>query len=77
MAVGFGVISVIDNILRPRFVGKDTQMHPLMIFFAIIGGIAYFGLPGFVIGPIFISLFLALWEIYAVEFKTQLEQFNA
>ncbi len=77
LAVGFGVISVIDNILRPRFVGKDTQMHPLMIFFAIIGGIAYFGLPGFVIGPIFISLFLALWEIYAVEFKTQLEQFNA
>ncbi len=77
LAVGFGVISVIDNILRPRFVGKDTQMHPLMIFFAIIGGITYFGLPGFVIGPIFISLFLALWEIYAVEFKTQLEQFNA
>lgn len=76
LAVGFGVISVIDNILRPRFVGKDTQMHPLVIFFAIIGGIAYFGLPGFVIGPIFIALFLALWEIYAVEFKTQLDSFN-
>jgi predicted PurR-regulated permease PerM len=77
LAFGFGVISVIDNILRPRLVGKDTQMHPLMIFFAILGGISFFGLPGFVIGPILVSLFLALWEIYAIEFKTQLEHFNS
>lgn len=76
LAFGFGVISVIDNILRPRLVGKDTQMHPLMIFFAILGGISLFGLPGFVIGPILVSLFLALWEIYAIEFKTQLETYN-
>ncbi len=76
LAFGFGVISLIDNILRPRFVGKDTQMHPLMIFFAILGGIAFFGLPGFVIGPILVSLFLALSEIYAIEFKSQLASFN-
>lgn len=76
LAFGFGVISIVDNILRPRLVGKDTQMHPLMIFFAILGGIAFFGLPGFVIGPILVSLFLALSEIYAIEFKTQLETFN-
>lgn len=77
LAFGFGVISVIDNIMRPRLVGKDTQMHPLMIFFAILGGISFFGLPGFVIGPILVSLFLALWEIYAIEFKTQLETYNS
>lgn len=76
LAFGFGVISIIDNILRPRLVGKDTQMHPLMIFFAILGGIAFFGLPGFVIGPILVSLFLALSEIYAIEFKNQLDTFN-
>ncbi len=76
LAFGMGVISVIDNILRPKLVGKDTQMHPLMIFFAILGGIGFFGLPGFVIGPILVSLFLALWEIYAIEFKSQLERFN-
>lgn len=77
LAFGFGVISLIDNILRPRLVGKDTQMHPLMIFFAILGGIAFFGLPGFVIGPILVSLFLALSEIYAIEFKSQLDTYNA
>lgn len=76
LAFGFGIISVIDNIMRPKLVGKDSQMHPLMIFFAILGGISFFGLPGFVIGPILVSLFLALWEIYAIEFKTQLETYN-
>jgi len=76
LVIGFGVISVIDNILRPKLVGKDTQMHPLMIFFAILGGIALFGLPGFIIGPIVVSLFLALGEIYSIEFKGQLESYN-
>ncbi len=70
------VISLIDNFLRPKLVGKDTQMHPLLIFFATLGGISLFGLPGFIIGPIIMTIFLALWEIYAVEFKQQLKEYN-
>jgi predicted PurR-regulated permease PerM len=76
LAVGTGVISVIDNILRPKLVGKDTQMHPLLVFFATLGGISLFGLPGFVIGPIIVSLFLALGEIYTIEFRSQLNEYN-
>lgn len=76
LAFGSGVIAVLDNVLRPKMVGKDTQMHPLMIFFAILGGIGFFGLPGFIIGPILISMFLALAEIYAFEFKSQLSAYN-
>lgn len=76
LIVGFGVISLIDNILRPKLVGKDTQMHPLMVFFATLGGISLFGLPGFIIGPIIISLFMALGEIYSIEFKGQLAEYN-
>ncbi|MEK7181797.1 MAG: AI-2E family transporter, partial [Patescibacteria group bacterium] len=72
IAVGAGVISTIDNILRPKLVGRDTQMHPLMIFFATLGGISVFGLPGFIMGPIIISLFMALGEIYSIEFRDQL-----
>lgn len=75
-AVGFGVISVIDNVLRPKLVGKDTQMHPLLILFATLGGISVFGLSGFIIGPIIVSLFLALGEIYMIEFRTQLKEYN-
>jgi predicted PurR-regulated permease PerM len=76
LAFGSLVIASIDNILRPKLVGKDTQMHPLLIFFATLGGIAVFGLPGFVIGPIIISLFVALAEIYRSEFRDQLKEFN-
>jgi predicted PurR-regulated permease PerM len=76
LSVGLGIISTIDNVLRPKFVGKDTQMHPLLVFFATIGGIAYFGLFGFIIGPIVLALFMALWDIYAVEFRDQLKSFN-
>lgn len=76
LAFGALVISSIDNILRPKLVGKDTQMHPLLIFFATLGGIILFGLPGFVIGPIIISLFVALAEIYRTEFRDQLKEFN-
>lgn len=69
-------ISTIDNVLKPRLVGKDTEMHPLLILFSTLGGIALFGISGFIIGPIIMSFFIVLWEIYAVEFKEQLEEFN-
>lgn len=76
LVIGLVVISTIDNLLRPRLVGKDTALHPLLVFFATIGGISLFGLAGFIIGPIIVSLFMALWEIYAVEFRDQLISYN-
>ncbi|MDO8566444.1 MAG: AI-2E family transporter [Candidatus Moranbacteria bacterium] len=76
LAVGMGIISVIDNVLRPKLVGKDTQMHPLLVLFATLGGISLFGLTGFIIGPIVVSLFLALGEIYSIEFRDQLKEYN-
>jgi len=74
--VGLGIISTIDNLLRPKLVGRDTEMHPLLILFSTLGGIALFGLPGFIIGPIIISLFVALGEIYMFEFRDQLKEYN-
>jgi predicted PurR-regulated permease PerM len=74
--VGAFLISMIDNFLRPKLVGKDTQMHPLMILFSTIGGIALFGISGFIVGPVIMSLFVAFWDIYALEFKDQLERYN-
>lgn len=77
LLAGSLVISLVDNFLRPKLVGKETQMHPLLVFFATLGGIYLFGLSGFIIGPMIITIFLALWEIYAVEFKQQLKEYNA
>jgi predicted PurR-regulated permease PerM len=73
---GLGVISVIDNILRPKLVGRDTEMHPLLVFFATLGGIALFGIPGFLIGPIIVSLFMALAGIYMSEYSADLKEYN-
>jgi len=73
LGVGIGIISTIDNLLRPRLVGHDIQMHPLLVFFATFGGIAVFGIAGFILGPILTAFFLTLLEIYAVEFKHQLD----
>jgi predicted PurR-regulated permease PerM len=62
------VVGSIDNFLRPRLVGKDTQMHELMILFSTLGGIALFGVLGVIIGPIIAALFVTVWEIYGVVF---------
>ena len=63
------VVGSIDNLLRPVLVGKDTQMHELMIFFGTLGGIIMFGIMGMFIGPIVAALFVTIWEIYGVAFK--------
>ncbi len=70
-------VSTIDNFLRPKLVGRDTQMHSLVVFFATIGGLKLFGLMGFIFGPIIAALMIAMWKIYAWEFKEQLQKFNA
>jgi predicted PurR-regulated permease PerM len=63
------VVGSMDNLLRPKLVGKDTQMHELMILFGTLGGILMFGMVGMIIGPIIAGLFVTLWEIFADEFK--------
>jgi predicted PurR-regulated permease PerM len=64
LAFGAFVISMVDNLLRPILMGRDVQMHPLLIFLSTLGGISLFGLSGFVIGPIITSLLLAIWAMY-------------
>jgi predicted PurR-regulated permease PerM len=63
------VVGSVDNLLRPILVGKDTQMHELMIFFGTLGGIIMFGIMGMFIGPIVAALFVTIWELYGVAFK--------
>lgn len=66
------VIGTVDNLLRPILIGKDTQMHPLLILFSTLGGIVVLGISGFIIGPIVTALFLALWEMYAHHYRREL-----
>lgn len=63
------VVSLIDNILRPKLVGRDTKMHELLIFLSTLGGIGVFGIFGFIIGPIIAALFITMLEIYGKTFN--------
>ena len=73
LAVGCGALAGnLDNILRPRLVGKDTEMHDLFVLFGTLGGIAMFGMLGIIIGPIVAALFITVWEIYGDAFRDYL-----
>ncbi len=62
------VVGSVDNVLRPRLVGRDTQMHELLIFFSTLGGLALFGALGFILGPILAALFVTVWGMFATAF---------
>ena len=64
---GVFVIGLIDNIMRPILVGKDTQMPDYVVLISTLGGISIFGINGFVIGPVIAALFIAVWDIFATE----------
>ncbi|MGA2515727.1 MAG: AI-2E family transporter [Thermodesulfobacteriota bacterium] len=64
LGLGVFVISMVDNLLRPFFISTRTNIHPLLLFFAVLGGVQAFRLIGFVAGPLVATLFLTLIEIY-------------
>jgi predicted PurR-regulated permease PerM len=71
---GFGVIGMIDNIVRPLLVGRDTSLPDALIMVSILGGLVSYGMPGLIIGPVAAGLALALLEMFASEYGHELEQ---
>jgi predicted PurR-regulated permease PerM len=64
LVFGTLVISTIDNVLRPLLVGTDVKMPSYVVLVSTLGGIAIFGVNGFVIGPLVAVLFLTAWEMH-------------
>jgi predicted PurR-regulated permease PerM len=72
--VFYGVLSWgIEYIFKPRLVGDRVAMHPLIVFFAIIGGLKVYGLMGIIYGPLIATLFLTLSDIYFSSFQAMVE----
>lgn len=69
IVVGVVLIGLVDNILRPILVGRDTKMPDYLILISTLGGISLFGLSGFVMGPVLAALFLVLWQIFMEEYR--------
>ena len=64
IAYGVLVIGLVDNVLRPILVGKDTRMPDYVVLISTLGGMSLFGLNGFVIGPLIAAMFIASWDIF-------------
>jgi predicted PurR-regulated permease PerM len=65
MAYGALVIGLVDNLLRPFLVGKDTEMPDYLVLISTLGGISIFGLDGIVVGPVIAAMFIATWDIFS------------
>ena len=65
--VGVLVIGLIDNVLRPILVGRDTRLPDYVVLVSTLGGISIFGINGFVIGPLIAALFIAAWTLFRDE----------
>ena len=64
---------VVEYILKPRMVGQQVKMHTLLVFLSIIGGLKLFGILGIIYGPLVVTAFLTLNDIYKSGYQDQLE----
>src|SRR5205814_7950649 len=73
-AWGALVIGMVDNLLRPKLVGKRAKLHELIIFFSVLGGLQVFGVLGLFVGPVVAAIALALVEVFRSAEKTIREE---
>lgn len=74
------VIGMIDNVLRPILVGKDTKLPDWLILLSTLGGISVFGINGFVLGPLFAAMFITVWATLTerrLQYKKEEEDFSS
>lgn len=71
--IGFGVLLAVDYVLRPIVTRGQLEMHPLLVFLSIFGGLAAFGFAGAFLGPLFVALFLAAIRIYEADYPAPRE----
>lgn len=66
-------VGLIDNIISPILIGAKAKLHPLLVLFSVLGGISLFGFLGFLLGPIFMAIFVTLVDMFRHEFKDYLD----
>lgn len=73
VCVAGGIIALLDQVLRTILVGGRSKLHPLLVFFSVLGGIRVFGILGIVAGPLLVAIGRAMLDIYRLEQTGTLE----
>ncbi len=68
IAIGGLVVSSVDNVLKPAIIRGRTDMHPLLVFMSVLGGMQAFGFLGILLGPLIVAIFLSFLNFYKVRF---------
>lgn len=76
LIVGATIISLIDNILRPLLVGKETAMSDVLILLSVLGGLSLFGIAGIIIGPVITAFFLSMWQLFEHDYAKDLKKYG-
>ncbi len=63
---GVAMIVIVDNFIGPQLMSRGSNLHPFVVLVSVLGGVSLFGPIGFILGPVCISLFMVLLEIYSV-----------
>jgi predicted PurR-regulated permease PerM len=58
------MIVVVDNLLGPHLMSRGNKLHPFIILTSVLGGVSAFGPIGFIVGPVIVTLFVVLLEVY-------------
>jgi predicted PurR-regulated permease PerM len=61
---GLGPVGLIDNVIKPYLIRGGLELHGAVVFFALLGGVAYFGPVGLLAGPLIVSFFLAVIRMW-------------
>jgi predicted PurR-regulated permease PerM len=64
----------VEYLLKPKFVGSQVKMHTLLVLLAILGGMSLFGILGIIYGPLIVTAFLTLADIYLKEYKPSIDR---
>lgn len=71
------LVSTADNIIRPKLIGRSAKVHPVVVLLGVLGGVPVFGLSGFILGPLVLSIFVTILQVYRKEFAYRMEEMEA
>ncbi|MFW5684605.1 MAG: AI-2E family transporter [Spirochaetota bacterium] len=72
--LGFGGVAVTQNVIKPKLLGDRTGLNPALALLSTLGGIAWLGLIGFLVGPLIASLFIVIWQQFAIRYHHELSE---